>query len=177
MNISNVPNVIVQELKSAGHHLAVFKPSPVHWARFAQSVIKLRLFDDFIELGASQALWQFSNTLAVIPNNGSSRAAKENAVVSLIYINVTRMILAQMLGPNSKEILPEEFLNKLAKIQSDEDMDKLVKAEFLPMVKIPSLMDKVNMDWLKLIRSREPMEQIQKYLLKNVRKFCEKTFI
>ena len=83
------------------------------------------------------------------------------------------MILAQMLGPNSKEILPEEFLNKLAKIQSDEDMDKLVKAEFLPMVKIPSLMDKVNMDWLKLIRSREPMEQIQKYLLKNVRKFLK----
>ena len=78
------------------------------------------------------------------------------------------MILAQMLGPNSTEILPEAFLNKLAKVQSDEDMDNLVKTEFIPLVKIPSLMDKVNMDWMKLIRSREPMEQIQKYLLKNV---------
>ena len=123
---------------------------------------------DFIQLGASQALWQFVNTLAVIPNTKSSTEAKENAVVTLIYINVTRMVLAQMLDPTKSSILPMEFLDKLSKIQTDEQMEKFVKDEFIPLVRLPSNQKNVNMDWISLLRSAEPMEQIHKFLLKNV---------
>ena len=123
---------------------------------------------DFIHLGASQALWQFVNTLAVIPNSRSSTEAKENAVVTLIYINVTRMILVQMLDPTKTSILPMEFLDKLSKVQTDEQMEKLVKEDFVPLVKLPSNQKNIKMDWISLLRSAEPMEQVHKFLLKNV---------
>ena len=148
--------------------MAVFKPSPVHWARFAEEVAKQNVLDDFIQLGASQALWQFANTLGVVISSKSTREAKENAVVTLIYINVTRMALAQLLSSNTKTILSQSFLEKLSKVQSDEDMTNFVKTEFIPILKLPSSMPNVNMDWLQLVRSHEPMEQLHKYLEKNV---------
>ena len=129
---------------------------------------KQGVLNDFIQLAATQALWQFVNTLGVVVTSKSTREAKENAVVTLIYINVTRMVLAQLLSSSSSNILSSKFLEKLSKVQSDEDMTNLVKNEFVPILKLPSNMPNVNMDWLQLVRSHEPLEQIHKYLEKNV---------
>ena len=154
-----------QELKSSGHHLAVFKPSPVHWARFADEVARQRVFDQYIELGATQALWQFTNTLGVVVTSKSTREAKENAVLTLHYINVTRMVLAQMLSPSKSKLLSADFLEKLAAVQTDLEMANFVKNEFAPLVKLPINSGTELMNW---DRTYEPMEQILKYLLKNV---------
>ena len=146
----------------------MFKPSPVHWARFADEVAKQRVLDQFIELGAPQALWQFTNTLGVVVSSKSTREAKENAVVTLIYINVTRLVLAQMLSPNKGKLLSTDFLEKLAAVQTDLEMTNFVKNEFLPLVKLPVDIPNVNLDWMSWDRTPEPMEQILKYLAKNV---------
>ena len=155
-------------MKAVGHHLAVFKPSPVHWARLTEEVAKQLVFMDFIQLGASQALWQFVNTISVIPNEKSTTEAKETAVVTLIFINVTRMVLAQMMDPKKSSILSVEFLGKLSKVQTDKEMEEFVKTEFIPLVKFPTQIPGVKSDWISLARSHEPMEQIHKFLLKKV---------
>ena len=155
-------------MKTAGHHLAVFKPSPVHWARFADEVSKQRVFDPFIELGSIQAMWQFTNTLGVVVTSKSTREAKENAVVTLLYINVTRMVLAQMLGPSKDKILSASFLEKLSRVQTDREMENFVKTEFIPLIRFPNTIANVNIDNFNWDRIGEPMDQICKYLLKNV---------
>ena len=88
--------------------------------------------------------------------------------MTLIYINVTRMVLAQLLSSSTTSILSSTFLEKLSKVDSDEDMTNFVKSEFIPILKLPSSLPNVNMDWLQLVRSHEPMEQLLKYLEKNV---------
>ena len=140
----------------------------MHWARFADEVAKQKVFDPFIQLGSIQALWQFTNTLGVVVTSKSTREAKENAVVTLIYINVTRMVLAQMLGPNKDKILSSNFLEKLSKVQTDKEMEEFVKNEFLPLIRLPSNIPNVKLDNLNWDRVGEPMDQICKYLLKNV---------
>ena len=88
--------------------------------------------------------------------------------MTLLYINVTRMVLAQMLGPNKDKILSANFLEKLSQVKTDKEMEDFVKNEFVPLIRFPGDIPNVKLDNLNWDRIGEPMDQICKYLLKNV---------
>ena len=124
-------------MKKQGHKLASFKPTPDHWTAFADAVIKARAFDEFLGLAAQQSLFQFSNFLPIMSVDGSSQPAKENAVFNLIYINMIRLVFAQMIESTQKPILPLDFFETMAKIDTDEEMDEFVKNVFIPLIRSP----------------------------------------
>ena len=67
----------------------------------------------------------------------SAQAAKENAVFNLIYINLIRIVLVQMIQSTDQPLLSLEFFNKMARIETEEDMEAFVKTEFVPIVRSP----------------------------------------
>ena len=73
--------------------------------------------DQIIQMAALQTLWQFIGTLAVTKINKSTYQAKENAVMTLFYINVIRISLLIIMKNNGDQLLPLEFLNKMASIK------------------------------------------------------------
>lgn len=121
-----------------GHQLAAFKPTSIHWTSFTDEVSKQRVFNHLLQIAAQQALWQFANCLPMIDVNESTQAAKENAVFSLIYINLARLVLGQMIKDTRTPILSLEFLTKLAKIDDADEMSRFVSSEFIPLVNSPS---------------------------------------
>ena len=130
-------NKCFQDLKSQGHQLSAFKPTSVHWTSFANAVIKNQVFNEMLQLAAQQALWQFANALPLINIDDSTQSAKENSVFSLIYINLVRIVLGQMVQGTDKPLLSLEFLTKLAKIEDSTEMERFVNEEFIPLVRSP----------------------------------------
>ena len=78
---------------------------------------ELSVMDQIIQMAALQTLWQFIGTLAVTKINKSTYQAKENAVMTLFYINVIRISLLIIMKNNGDQLLPLEFLNKMASIK------------------------------------------------------------
>ena len=120
-----------------GHRLSSFKPTSVHWTSFAASVMKQQVFNELLQVAAQQALWQFANCLPMINISDSTQSAKENAVFSLIYINLARITLGQMIQGTDKPLLSLEFLTQLSRIDNETAMDEFVQKEFIPLVKSP----------------------------------------
>ena len=118
---------------------------------FADAVIELRVFDEFLQLAGQQSMMQFANMLPNMRVDESSQPAKENAVFNMIYINFIRIIFAQMIHEDNRPILPIEFFNKMARINSPEEMKEFVRTEFLPIVRSPKLvgckLPKFNQAW------------------------------
>ena len=77
---------------------------------FADAVIKLRVFDEFLQLAGQQSMMQFANVLPFMSVDGSSQPAKENAVFNLIYINFIRIIFAQMIPDDNRPIFEGNLL-------------------------------------------------------------------
>ena len=73
--------------------------------------------DQIINLAHLQTIWQFIGTLAVTKINKSTYHAKENAVITLFYINVIRMSLQMILKNNEDQLLTLDFMNKMAAIK------------------------------------------------------------
>jgi len=153
-------------LKRKGHQLENFRPSPMHWAAFAKVVVEKNLFEDFLELAYQQAFWQFCDTLTMSNVDASTQCAKENAVLSLVYINLTRMVLSQMIKGTDKNILPMAFLNKLAKVDTDEQMESLVETDFRPLICAPNSAENVNFP--KFTRAFDITSKIARFLMKHV---------
>lgn len=78
---------------------------------------ELAVLDKVIQLAALQTIWQFIGTLAVTKINKSTFQAKENSVMTLFYINVIRIALQMILKHNKDQLLPLDFMNKMASIQ------------------------------------------------------------
>ena len=146
-----------------------FRPSPTHWASLAKMVVEENIFNEYLEMAYQQAFWQFCISLGQSDVKASTQCAKENAVLSLIYINFTRMVLSQMVKATETEILPVlplEFLNKLAKIDNDEDMRKFVNEDFRPLVCAPNSAEDVNFP--KFTRAFDVVSKVARYLTKTV---------
>ena len=143
-----------------------FRPSPKHWASFAKIVVEKNLFQDFLELAYQQSFWQFVDTLIMSNVDASTQCAKENAVLSLVYINLTRMVLSQMTKMTTGNILPLAFLNKLAKVQNDEEMAALVESDFRPLICAPNSAETVNFP--KFTRAFDITSKIARFLIKHV---------
>ena len=77
----------------------------------------MEVFDRIIHMAYTQTLWQFISTLAVTKINKSTYQAKENAVMTLFYINVIRMVLMVIMKNNPDRLLPLEFMDEMANIQ------------------------------------------------------------
>ena len=121
-----------------GHQLSAFKPTSVHWTSFAKQVIELAPFTHFLQMAAQQSIWQFTNVLPLLDVSDSTQSAKENSVFSLIYINLARIVLGQMLPEDGSPILSLDFLTKMAKIDDANEMKKFVEEDFIPLIKSPS---------------------------------------
>ena len=65
----------------------------------------------------TQTLWQFAGTLAVTKINKSTHQAKENAVMTLVYINVIRITITLIMDYNDGKLLSLEFMNEMASIK------------------------------------------------------------
>ena len=140
----------------------------MHWAIFAKVVAESNLFEDFLEMSYQQAFWQFCDTLTMANVKASTQSAKENAVLSLVYINMTRMVLSQMLKNAKGSLLPLSFLNKLAKIDNEEEMKVFVDKEFRPMICAPNSAKDVNFP--KFTRAFDITSKIARFLIKHVSK-------
>ena len=124
-------------MKKQGHKLANFRPTSNHWIEFTKAVVKLRVFEEHLQLAGQQALWQFANVIAIMKPEKSTQDAKENSVFNLIYINFLRIVFAQLIQDDSKPVLSLDFMNKLAKTD-ENSMEEFVKKEFIPLVNAPS---------------------------------------
>ena len=155
-------------LKRKGHQLENFRPSPMHWAIFAKIVAEKNLFADFLELAYQQAFWQFVDTLTMINVDASTQSAKENAVLALVYINLTRMVLSQMIKSDKKNILPLSFLNKMAKIDNETEMETFIESDFRPLICAPNSAKDVNFP--KFTRAFDITSKIARFLMKHVSK-------
>ena len=82
----------------------------------------------------TQTLWQFADTMSVSKLHHSSQQAKENAVMTLVYINTLRITLALMLLKNDGQLMTIEFVTEMAAIKNDEDMKKFVNEKFRPLI-------------------------------------------
>ena len=164
-------NIKFQELKRKGNQLESFKPTPAHWAIFANKVVEKKLFDGFLELAYQQSFWQFVNCLAMEDVTATSQAAKENAVLSLIYINLARMVLGSMLGPvfTADGIIPKTFMDKLSKVKTEEEMDRLVEVDFRKLLKLPN--DHPNVKLPTFTRGFDATTIFSEFLVKYVSRF------
>lgn len=77
----------------------------------------LDVLDKIIQLAYLQTLWQFVGTLAVTKINRSTYQAKENAVMTLFYINVIRMTLQIIMKHNEEQLLSLGFMDEMAAVQ------------------------------------------------------------
>lgn len=75
------------------------------------------VMDRTIQLAFLQTIWQFTGTLAVTKINKSTFQAKENAVMTLFYINVIRITLLMIMKKNEDQLLPLAFMDKMAAIK------------------------------------------------------------
>ena len=148
--------------------MANFKPTPDHWAAFADAVIKARAFDEFLGLAAQQSLFQFANFLPIMDVDGSSQPAKENAVFNLIYINMVRMVFAQMIDNTQQPILSLDFFNAMAQIDTDEEMDTFVQEVFIPIIRSPKTLGR---HLPKFNGSYDAISNLMKFLYTQVRLF------
>lgn len=146
--------------------MANFKPTPDHWAAFAKAVTKLRVYDEFVQLAAQQALLQFANFLPMMAVEDSAQAAKENAVFNLIYINLNRMVYAQMIQNTDQPLLSLEFFNKMARIETDEEMENFVKTDFVPLVRSPKTL---GTPMPKFKASYDAISNLMKHLYKQLK--------
>ena len=81
---------------------------------------KMGVLNQIIELAYSQTIWQLINTLAVTKIFKSTYQAKENAVMTLVYINVIRITLSLLMENNPGQLLSLDFMNKMAAIKERE---------------------------------------------------------
>ena len=107
-----------QEAKEAGHRFRYYKPTAYHWQKFAEVATKAGVLKHIIQLAYSQAIWQFVETLAVTRINKSTHQAKENAVMTLVYINAIRITITLIMDGQNEQLFSIEFMNKMAEIKA-----------------------------------------------------------
>ena len=117
-------------------------------------------------MAAQQALLQFANFLPMMAVEDSAQAAKENAVFNLIYINLVRMVYAQMIQATDRPLLSLEFFNKMAQIDTEKDMEEFVKSEFVPLVRSPK---NLGTPMPKFSRSYDAISNLMKHLYKQLK--------
>lgn len=89
----------------------------MHWTKFAEIATKEDVLNQIIHLAYTQTLWQFIYTLAVSKIYNSTHQAKENSVMTLVYINVIRTTLNLIMDNSEEQLLSLDFMNKMAAIK------------------------------------------------------------
>lgn len=87
-----------KERKELTNTMSFAKPTTQHWINLAKELVKSQKFNFWIDRAFSQAFWQFVVTLPAMNVKGSTAQAKCNSVLTLVYINATRMIFIKLLG-------------------------------------------------------------------------------
>ena len=88
-----------------------------------------------MELAYSQALWQFISTLALSKVQNSSQQAKENAAMTLVYINALRSTLLMIMSNMKDKLFSIDFVSAMAATKTDEEMKDFVQTQFVPLLK------------------------------------------
>ena len=82
-----------------------------------ETVIELQLLDPIIQMACSQTLWQFIGTIEVTRINRSTFQAKENAVMTLFYVNTLRTMLLLIMEKSDNQLVSLEFMSNMATIK------------------------------------------------------------
>ena len=85
---------------------------------------KAGVLKHIIQLAYSQAIWQFVETLAVTRINKSTHQAKENAVMTLVYINAIRITILLIMDGQNEQLFSIGFMNKMAEIKARIYLDE-----------------------------------------------------
>ena len=119
-----------RERKEVNLDITYVKPTAQHWLRFAKEVTENEVFNFWIDKAVSQALWQFIATIPVMEITGSTAQARGNSVLTLVFINATRMIFDKLLENCDNGLFSTNFTTMLATCKTDELMAEMVKNEF-----------------------------------------------
>ena len=87
-----------KDRKELTNTMSFAKPTTQHWINLAKELVRTKKFNFWIDRAFSQAFWQFVTTLPAMNIKGSTAQAKCNSVLTLVYINATRMIFVKLLG-------------------------------------------------------------------------------
>ena len=119
-----------KEWKDLTHTITYAKPTTQHWIQFTKAIIENKTFKFWIDKAFTQALWQYVCTLPSMNVRGSTSQAKCNSVLTMVYINATRMIFIKLLENDVDGLFSTKFTSALAKCTTDEEMANLVKRDF-----------------------------------------------
>ena len=127
-----------REKKEMLTDVTYIKPTAQHWLNFAREVSENETFKFWVDKAFTQAVWQFVATVPKMDLTGSTTEAKCNSVLTMVYINATRMLFKHLLENESEGIFSTAFMAALANCQTDEQMSNLVKRDFNKFLAPPS---------------------------------------
>ena len=90
----------------------------------------------------SQALWQFIVTVPCMEITGSTVQARCNSVLTMVYINATRIIFDKLLENEVDGLFSTTFTTALAACRNDEHMADLVRKDFAKFLPQPTELEK-----------------------------------
>ena len=130
-----------REKKEMLTDVAYVKPTAQHWLNFAKEVSDNEVFKFWIDKAFTQSVWQFVATVPKMDLTGSTTEAKCNSVLTMVYINATRMIFGHLLENETEGLFSTAFTAALANCQTDQQMSDLVKKDFHKFFPPPSAND------------------------------------
>ena len=139
------------------------KPTAQHWLNFAKEVADNQIFEFWVDKAFTQGLWQFIATVPAMEITGSTSQAKCNSVLTMIYINATRIIFGKLLEKEIDGIFSTNFTAELAACKTDEQMATLVKDNFDSFLTPPTQFEK---DMPTFNDSRPYVTMVLEYLKK-----------
>ena len=152
-----------REKKEIMMDISYVKPTAQHWLNFAKEIAENQTFAYWIDLAFTQGLWQFIATLPSMEITGSTSQAKCNSVLTMIYINATRIIFDRLLEKETDGIFSTNFTTELASCRNDDQMVDLVQKEFHKFLTPPTA---IEQQMPKFIDSRPIVTLVLDFLKK-----------
>ena len=136
-----------KEKKEITTDISYVKPTAQHWLNFAKEISDAKIFEFWINRAFTQAFWQFVTTVPCMQITGSSVQARCNSVLTLVYINATRIIFDKLLENEVDGLFSTTFTTALAACRNDQHMADLVRKDFSKFLPEPTELEKKMPDF------------------------------
>ena len=141
-----------KEKKEITTDISYVKPTAQHWLNFAKEISDAKVFEFWINRAFTQALWQFAATVPCMEITGSSVEARCNSVLTLVYINATRIIFDKLLENEVDGLFSTTFTTALAACRNDQHMADLVRKDFAKFLPKPTELEKTLPDFNQAVQ-------------------------
>ena len=141
-----------KEKKEITTDISYVKPTAQHWLNFAKEISDAKVFEFWINRAFTQALWQFVATVPCMEITGSSVEARCNSVLTLVYINATRIIFDKLLENEVDGLFSTTFTTALAACRNDQHMADLVRKDFAKFLPKPTELEKTLPDFNQAVQ-------------------------